>query len=157
MSDTLVPLEHTISSGICRMPGKSYISSFWNHNSATHSSFSKWSKSKLSISNKADQNCVIYLYHRTSKTLLHRCHLILRQWKKELGQLSCCFLGRNLFILAGHFCFNVPFLEVALFSPYLNLNIRMTAMVTSKRNVRCCSCSRHPILNSLISQRSNSC
>ena len=59
---------------------------------------------------------------------------------------------RKLIILTRGFClpFNAPFLEVAVFSPYLNLNIQMTTTPTLKRNIRCRSGSRRPILNWLM-------
>ena len=59
---------------------------------------------------------------------------------------------RNLIILVENFCllFNGHFLEIALLSPYLNLNIQMKATATNKGNGRCRSRSRCRILKSLI-------
>ena len=105
------------------------------------------------MSNKTDLN---YVFDpRRSKTLLYRCHLILRQSKKVLVNFHVGSLDenlRNLIILAGNFClrFNAPFAEVAVFNPYLNLNTRMMATATSKRNVRCRSGSRHRNLRRLF-------
>ena len=95
-------------------------------------------------------------HQRASKThLLHPCHLTPKQWKKCSGQLSCCFLvwrSTKINYFGGKllFTFQCAFSEVAVSSPYLNFNIQMTATATLKRNIRCSSGSRRPILNSLI-------
>ena len=74
--------------------------------------------------------------------------------KKRFWSISMLFLGMKT--LGNYLFWREIFVyvsirkEIAVFSPYINLNNRIKATATSKRNVGCPSRSRRPILNLLL-------